>query len=147
MKKESGYDRLGNLNNSRKNSHDVEESVENDVVKVIIDCMKALGTYDNAFVLSINILDKLFTDYYKIRKEWEDTGSKVAVVKTDNRGRESIVTNPLYKSLEKLRMDILSYLRDLGLTPNGLKKIKQNSFQEENKVSKVEEILYKLSQA
>lgn len=147
MKKESGYDRLGNLNNSRKNSQDVEESVENDVVKVIIDCMKALGTYDNAFVLSINILDKLFTDYYKIRKEREDTGSKVAVVKTDNRGRESIVTNPLYKSLEKLRMDILSYLRDLGLTPNGLKKIKQNSFQEENKVSKVEEILYKLSQA
>lgn len=147
MKKESGYDRLGNLNNSRKNSHDVEESVENDVVKVIIDCMKALGTYDNAFVLSISVLDKLFSDYYKIRKEWEETGSKVAIVRTDSKGRENITTNPLYRSLEKLRMDILSYLRDLGLTPNGLKKIKQDSFQEDDKVSKVEEVLFKLSQA
>lgn len=147
MKKESGYDRLTNLNESRKNSHDVEERIENDVVKTIIECMKALGTYDNAFVLSISVLDKLFSDYYKIRKEWEETGSKVAIVRTDSKGRENITTNPLYRSLEKLRMDILSYLRDLGLTPNGLKKIKQDSFQEDDKVSKVEEVLFKLSQA
>ncbi|WP_243343776.1 P27 family phage terminase small subunit [Anaerococcus sp. AGMB09787] len=147
MKKESGYDRLTNLNESRKNSHDVEEHIENDVVKTIIECMKALGTYDNAFVLSISVLDKLFSDYYKIRKEREETGSKVAIVRTDSKGRENITTNPLYRSLEKLRMDILSYLRDLGLTPNGLKKIKQDSFQEDDKVSKVEEVLFKLSQA
>lgn len=147
MKKESGYDRLTNLNESRKNSHDVEERIENDVVKTIIECMKALGTYDNAFVLGISVLDKLFSDYYKIRKEWEETGSKVAIVRTDSKGRENITTNPLYRSLEKLRMDILSYLRDLGLTPNGLKKIKQDSFQEDDKVSKVEEVLFKLSQA
>lgn len=145
-KKEKSYDRLENLNDSRKNSSQIEGEIENDVVKVIIDCMKAIGTYDNAFVLSINLLDKLFTDYYKARKQWEDEGSKLVIEYTNKNNQTNVVKNPLYQSLEKLRMDILTYLRELGLTPSGLKKLKQDSFNDENKVSKLDELLISLSQ-
>lgn len=146
MTKEKNYDRLGNLNDSSKNSAEIEKTIENKITITIIDCMKALGTYDNAFKLSIGILDKLLSDYYKARDEWEGQGSLLVVEHTNKNGQTNIVKNPLYQSMEKLRMDILTYLRELGLTPSGLKKLKQDSFGDENKVSKVEEMLMSLSQ-
>lgn len=145
MTKEKNYDRLGNLNDSSKNSAEIEKTIENNITITIIDCMKAIGTYDNAFKLSIGILDKLLSDYYKARDEWEGQGSLLVVEHTNKNGQTNIVKNPLYQSMEKLRMDILTYLRELGLTPSGLKKLKQDSFGDENKVSKVEEMLINLS--
>lgn len=144
--KEKNYDRLGNLNDSSKNSKEIEKSIENDITKTIIDCMKAIGTYDNAFVLTIGILDGLLSDYYDARNQWETEGRLLVIEYTNKNGQTNTVKNPLYQSMEKLRMDILTYLRELGITPSGLKKLKQNSFGDENKVSKVEEMLISLSQ-
>lgn len=144
--KEKNYDRLGNLNDSSKNSKEIEKSIENDITKTIIDCMKAIGTYDNAFVLTIGILDGLLSDYYDARNQWEAEGRLLVIEYTNKNGQTNTVKNPLYQSMEKLRMDILTYLRELGITPSGLKKLKQNSFGDENKVSKVEEMLISLSQ-
>lgn len=144
--KEKNYDRLGNLNNSNRNSKEVEKLLKNDITKTIIDCMKAIGTYDNAFVLSIEILDGLLTDYYDARSQWEAEGRLLVSEYTNKNGQTNMRKNPLYQSMEKLRMDILTYLRELGITPSGLKKLKQDSFGDENKVSKVEEMLISLSQ-
>lgn len=144
--KEKNYDRLGNLNDSSKNSREIEKSIENDITKTIIDCMKTIGTYDNAFVLTIGILDGLLSDYYDARNQWEAEGRLLVIEYTNKNGQTNTVKNPLYQSMEKLRMDILTYLRELGITPSGLKKLKQNSFGDENKVSKVEEMLISLSQ-
>lgn len=144
--KEKNYDRLGNLNDSSKNSKEIEKSIENDITKTIIDCMKTIGTYDNAFVLTIGILDGLLSDYYDARNQWEAEGRLLVIEYTNKNGQTNTVKNPLYQSMEKLRMDILTYLRELGITPSGLKKLKQNSFGDENKVSKVEEMLISLSQ-
>lgn len=144
--KEKNYDRLGNLNNSSRNSKEVEKLLENDITKTIVDCMKAIGTYDNAFVLSIGILDGLLTDYYDARSQWEAEGRLLVIEYTNKNGQTNTVKNPLYQSMEKLRMDILTYLRELGITPSGLKKLKQDSFGDETKVSKVEEMLISLSQ-
>lgn len=144
--KEKNYDRLGNLNNSSRNSKEVEKLLENDITKTIVDCMKAIGTYDNAFVLSIGILDGLLSDYYDARSQWEAEGRLLVIEYTNKNGQTNTVKNPLYQSMEKLRMDILTYLRELGITPSGLKKLKQDSFGDETKVSKVEEMLISLSQ-
>ncbi|MBZ2386676.1 P27 family phage terminase small subunit [Anaerococcus murdochii] len=144
--KEKNYDRLGNLNNSSRNSKEVEKLLENDITKTIVDCMKAIGTYDNAFVLSIGILDGLLTDYRDARSQWEAEGRLLVIEYTNKNGQTNTVKNPLYQSMEKLRMDILTYLRELGITPSGLKKLKQDSFGDETKVSKVEEMLISLSQ-
>ena len=108
--------------------------------------MKAIGTYDNAFMLSIGILDGLLSDYYRAREEWIDDGGQLVIEYTNKNGQTNTVKNPLYQSMEKLRMDILTYLRELGITPSGLKKLKQDSFGDNTKVSKVEEMLISLSQ-
>lgn len=144
--KEKNYDRLGNLNDSSRNSKEVEKLLENDITKTIVDCMKAIGTYDNAFVLSIGILDGLLSDYRDARSQWEAEGRLLVIEYTNKNGQTNTVKNPLYQSMEKLRMDILTYLRELGITPSGLKKLKQDSFGDETKVSKVEEMLISLSQ-
>ena len=146
MEKEKKHDRLYNLNNSSKNSKEIEKTVENDITKNIIGCMKAIGTYDNAFMLSIGILDGLLSDYYRAREEWIDDGGQLVMEYTNKNGQTNTVKNPLYQSMEKLRMDILTYLRELGITPSGLKKLKQDSFGDNTKVSKVEEMLISLSQ-
>lgn len=114
--------------------------------KEIIECMKEIGTYNESFDLSISILDKLLDDYNNARKEWEEDGCRMVISYTNKNNQTNTVKNPLYQSMEKLRMDILSYLKELGLTPSGLKKLRQSSFAEDDgKVSKVEEVLFKLS--
>lgn len=114
--------------------------------KEIIECMKEIGTYNESFNLSIAILDKLLDDYNNARKEWEEDGCRMVISYTNKNNNTNTVKNPLYQSMEKLRMDILSYLKELGLTPSGLKKLRQSSFAEDDgKVSKVEEVLFKLS--
>lgn len=114
--------------------------------KEIIECMKEIGTYNQSFDLSIAILDKLLDDYNNARKEWEEDGCRMVISYTNKNNQTNTVKNPLYQSMEKLRMDILSYLKELGLTPSGLKKLRQSSFAEDDgKVSKVEEVLFKLS--
>lgn len=146
MEKEKKHDRLDNLNNSSKNSSEIEKAVENDMTKNIISCMKAIGTYDNAFILSIGILDGLLSDYHRAREEWIANGGQLVMEYTNKNGQTNMRKNPLYQSMEKLRMDILTYLRELGITPSGLKKLKQDSFGDDTKVSKVEEMLISLSQ-
>lgn len=114
--------------------------------KEIIECMKEIGTYNQSFDLSIAILDKLLDDYNNARKEREEDGCRMVISYTNKNNQTNTVKNPLYQSMEKLRMDILSYLKELGLTPSGLKKLRQSSFAEDDgKVSKVEEVLFKLS--
>ena len=114
--------------------------------KEIIECMKEIGTYNESFNLSISILDKLLDDYNNARNEWEEDGCRMVISYTNKNNQTNTVKNPLYQSMEKLRMDILSYLKELGLTPSGLKKLRQSSFAEDDgKVSKVEEVLFKLS--
>lgn len=114
--------------------------------KEIIKCMEGVGTYDESFMISISILDKLINDYEMARKEWEDDGCRMVVEYTNKNNQTNTVKNPLYQSMEKLRMDILSYLKELGLTPSGLKKLRQSSFaSDNNKISKVEEVILKLN--
>ena len=113
----------------------------------IVKCMEGVGTYDDSFLISISILDKLMSDYEMARKEWEEDGCRMVIEYTNKNNQTNTVKNPLYQSMEKLRMDILSYLKELGLTPSGLKKLRHSSFAEdEKKISKVEEVILKLNQ-
>ncbi len=115
--------------------------------KEIIECMKGIGTYDESFYMTINILDGLLNDYEMARNEWIKDGCQIGLLNILTKMvKTNIVKNPLYQSMEKLRMDILSYSKELGLTPSGLGKLRQSSFdKDDTKISKVEEVLLKLS--
>ena len=98
--------------------------------------MQAVGTYKKEYDKAIEICSGMLCDY----DEAEESGAEKFTV-TDG-GKK--VKNPMYAIREKLRADILVYLRELGLTPAGLKKMQQQEETKENK-SKLVEVLGELT--
>lgn len=99
----------------------------------IIYKMKQVDTYNASFMYTINVLSKVLADYDKITEQFEKLGGHVVIKHTNKGGSTNIVKNPLYLAIEKLRDDIITYSRELGLTPSGLKRINQDG----NKPQKV----------
>lgn len=104
--------------------------------------MKQVGTYNKSFEITINTFAKLLYDYQETLVMFEKTGGNVVISHTNKNGSTNIVKNPLYQSIEKMRADIITYARELGLTPAGLKKLNQEL--QEEKESPLDSILEKL---
>lgn len=104
--------------------------------------MKQVGTYNKSFEITINTFAKLLYDYQETLAMFEKTGGNVVISHTNKNGSTNIVKNPLYQSIEKMRADIITYARELGLTPAGLKKLNQEL--QEEKGSPLDSILEKL---
>ena len=114
-----------------------------DYKKDIVRKMKSVGTYNLSFKHSIDVLSRTLYDYEIAVKNFESSGSHIIVKHTNKNGSTNIVKNPLYLAIEKLRDDVLSYSRELGLTPAGLKRINQDGNKTEKK-SNLETILNQL---
>lgn len=108
------------------------------------DMMKKVGTYNESFDLTISMCARTIEDYERTLSQFERTGGNVVISYTNKNGSRNPVKNPLYQAIEYMRKDILAYLRDLGLTPSGLKKINQDSFTGEVKDSPLVEVLKRL---
>lgn len=91
--------------------------------RMIVKKMKAVNTYNVSFSNTIDITAQILYDYESARKDFEKTGANMIVTHTNKNGSKNLVKNPFYLSIEKLRDDSIIYLRELGLTPAGLKKI------------------------
>ena len=97
--------------------------------------MIALGIYQPEFDTTISIYCGLVEQYQALEKEFKKT--KFTVV--ENTGySENKKRAPIVATLESLRKDILQYSNHLGLTPAGLKKIKDNVKDSKIKQSKLE---------
>ena len=105
--------------------------------------MRAVGTYNISFSYTIEVLAKVLVDYQTTIETFEKTGGHIVIKHTNKNGSTNLVKNPLYLALEKLRDDIISYSRELGLTPAGLKRINQDGNKPEKK-SNLEMILSEL---
>lgn len=112
-------------------------------IKEIKRKMRAVGTYNISFSYTIEVLAKVLVDYQTTIETFEKTGGNIVIKHTNKNGSTNIVKNPLYLALEKLRDDIITYSRELGLTPAGLKKINQDGNKPEKK-SNLEMILSEL---
>ena len=106
--------------------------------------MKQVGTYNASFMYTINTLAKVLADYEKTINLFERSGGQVIVKHTNKSGATNIVKNPLYQAIEKLRDDIIAYSRELGLTPAGLKRIKDKD-NTSKKESRLERVLHELT--
>lgn len=112
-------------------------------IKEIKRKMRAVGTYNTSFNYTIEVLAKVLVDYQTTIETFEKTGGHIVIKHTNKNGSTNLVKNPLYLALEKLRDDIISYSRELGLTPAGLKRINQDGNKPEKK-SNLEMILSEL---
>lgn len=105
--------------------------------------MRDVGTYNISFIYTINVLAKVLVDYETTIETFEKTGGNIVIKHTNKNGSTNLVKNPLYLALEKLRDDIITYSRELGLTPAGLKRINQDGNKPQGK-SNLEMILNEL---
>lgn len=112
--------------------------------KNIIKQMKELGTYNKNFDTIIDLTAQIMYDYSVSKEDFEKSGSKITVKYTNKNGATNIVKNPFYLAIEKLRDDSITYLRELGLTPQGLKKINIELGTEKKQESKLDSILESL---
>ena len=112
--------------------------------KQIINKMKQVGTYNASFMYTINTLAKVLADYEETINLYERTGRQKIVKHTNKSGATNIIKNPLYLAIEKMRDDILAYSRELGLTPAGLRRIK-NKVSDNKPKSTLAKVLSELS--
>lgn len=83
--------------------------------------MESLGVYKKEFDPVISIYCELMEQYQKLTEKYENSGYEFSETTASGSKKAPIVT-----TLESLRKDILAYSSQLGLTPAGLKKLKED---------------------
>ena len=82
--------------------------------------MQTLGVYKAEFEPIVKIYAQLRTQYDALTKQFISSGYEFMESTAQGSKKHPIVT-----TLESLRKDILSYATQLGLTPQGLKRIQE----------------------
>lgn len=100
--------------------------------KKIIDNMKSVGTYSDAYMSAVETLADILARRDLALKQWTDEGCLLTVIKTQDRGAQNMAKNPLLAILQECERDALTYWGQLGLTPSGLRK----AFSEEKEKAK-----------
>ena len=92
--------------------------------KIILeDQIKYDHDYIPSFQTTITILSEILAERDRVWKMYEDSGAQPVVNFTSDRGAINLKQNPLQKQWQELNSTALLYLRDLGLTPAGLRKL------------------------
>lgn len=85
-------------------------------------CMAA-GTYQSHFDAVIDTLAGIMATRDNAQEIFESEGCKPVVKHTNKAGAENIVKNPALVVIMDCNAQALSYWRDLGLTPLGMKRL------------------------
>lgn len=88
----------------------------------IIRCMKSLGIHKKEYNRAILILAKMLSDLELAEQKFIDTGGEFVVEHTNKNGSTNLEKNPYYQVIENLRRDSIAVMRELGITPQGLKR-------------------------
>lgn len=101
------------------------------------DCVAA-GTYKEAFDKTIDVLAGILARRDEVTKRYETEGC-VPVISYKNKNGDVISrANPLLALEDKLNGTALSYFKELGLTPSGLRKIDESAMKPKKKSILVE---------
>lgn len=106
--------------------------------------MKLLEIYDEQFDKSIEILNDILNDLDFARKDFKTDGREYVVEYVNKSGNKNFAKNPQYQIIADLSDRALRYLSELGLTPAGLKKIKDKK--QNNTASKLDAALLSMEQ-
>lgn len=98
--------------------------------KIIKDAEEA-GTYRPFFDSVIDTLAGIMETRDNAQEKYELSGGQTIVEHTNKGGATNIVKNPALVVLMDCNAQALSYWRDLGLTPAGLKKLNAEAIKED----------------
>lgn len=112
--------------------------------EIITSNCKSIGTYQDHFIPVIDTLAQILENRDITHKQWVLEGSEPVVIHVNKAGEPNPVKNPLLVLENDMNSLALSYWRDLGLTPSGLRKLNADVVIKEEKGG-FEELLSKLS--
>ena len=90
---------------------------------------KAAGTYRTYFDNVIATLAGILEQRDEVEKQYNESGREPVIEHTNKSGASNLVQSPYLSLINNLNASALTYWRDLGLTPAGLKKIDDKSMQ------------------
>lgn len=105
--------------------------------------MNAAGTYDKCFDVSIATLADILERKDAAAEIFAQSGGTVVVEHTNKAGATNLERNPCVRIIEQCEQMALSYLRELGLTPAGRKRINDEA-DDGPQMSALDMILYDL---
>lgn len=91
--------------------------------KRIEQCCEEAGTYQPCFDLVIDTVAEILERRDEAAELYSKMGGRLVIGYTNKGGARNPVKNPALAIWDELNRSALPYLRDLGLTPAGLKKI------------------------
>lgn len=94
-------------------------------VKKIKTAAKGVGTYKKEFDKVIETLADILAEADNVKAKYIESGGEPVIMFVNKSGAANMVKNPHLMLWSDLNKDALQYWRDLGLTPAGLKKIKE----------------------
>ena len=94
---------------------------------------RAAGTYRPFFDSAIETLAGILEYRDDVVERYRESGEGPVVQFTNKNGSTNTVKNPLLVMINELNASALTFWRELGLTPAGLKKINEASLKEEKK--------------
>lgn len=96
-------------------------------VRKIKEQCQLVGTYKTAFDPVIKALAEILEQRDNAYNDFLESGGEFCITKVSDRGAQNIGKNPRLQVWGDLTAQALSYWRDLGLTPAGLRKIDEQS--------------------
>lgn len=99
----------------------------------LTESCKAVGSYKPEFDDAIAELAEILEEKDRITRAYRKEGSKSVVEYVNKFGATNLIPNPLLKQIMDLKKLSLPYLRDLGLTSAGLKKLNEDALKGKKK--------------
>ena len=101
--------------------------------------------YIPSFQTAIHILAEILEERDRVYEEYLKDGARPVINFTSDRGAVNPKQNPLLKQWQELNTSALSYLRDLGITPAGLRKL-QGTLPPPNQGGKLDDFIRMLEE-
>ena len=115
-----------------------EKKAKNEIVRY----MKSLRIYKKEYTRAVLILAKMLTDLDTAEQKFIDSGGEFVIEHTNKNGSTNLEKNPYYQVIENLRRDSINVMRELGITPQGLKRFNDKLTATEKKTeSSLEKVL------
>ena len=102
-------------------------------VRKVNKAMRDAGVYQTFFKDTVDALAEILARRGATLEEFEAQGTGLTITYTNKNGDPISKVNPLITLWNTLNTQALSYWKELGLTPSGLKKLNDKSIKVERK--------------